>query len=65
MKLKEKTDQSLALLGELKKKIINVDELTPREIKTVEQVRIEKKMGDFSSLKVDWYIKVLLRSWMS
>jgi hypothetical protein len=43
MKLKEKTDQSLALLGELKKKIINVDELTPREIKTVEQVRIEKK----------------------
>ena len=38
MKLKEKTDKSLALLAEIRKKDINMDELTPRELKTYEQV---------------------------
>jgi hypothetical protein len=36
--LKEKTDESLALLAEIKKMTINIDELTPRELKTFEQV---------------------------
>lgn len=38
LKLKEKTDESLALLAEIKAKTVNVNELTPRELKTFEQV---------------------------
>lgn len=38
-KLKKITDQSHGLLLELKKKIINIDELTPRELRTFEQVK--------------------------
>ncbi|XP_028399408.1 uncharacterized protein LOC114522845 [Dendronephthya gigantea] len=39
LKLKEKTDQSMALLTEIKSKVINIDELTPRELKTLEQLK--------------------------
>ena len=39
LNLKAKTDKSLALLAEMEKMIINVDELTPRELKTMEQLK--------------------------
>ena len=40
LKLKKKTDQSMALLSEVNNMIINIDELTPRELKALEQVRL-------------------------
>ena len=40
LKLKVKTDKSLALLAEIKEKTVNVNELKPREMKTFEQVSI-------------------------
>lgn len=46
LKLKKKTDKSLALFTEIQKKIINVDELTPQELKTLEQVKLLKSKAN-------------------